>query len=123
MAWYNGKHSRHMTKNEVVDALEKTQKEVSSLTQELNKAQIELENARKELQQEKSINESMSTSAMILILVAAANSTKAWNTFLDKIKKELESQYRQHVQTIVDSAIEKHMDEYRHEFIEPYCGY
>ena len=33
MAWYNGKHSRHMTKNEVVDALEKTQKEVSSLTQ------------------------------------------------------------------------------------------
>lgn len=93
MAWYNGKHSRHMTKNEVVDALEKTQKEVSSLTQELNKARIELENVRKQLQEEKSINESMSTSAMIPILVAAANSTKAWNTFLDKIKKELESQY------------------------------
>lgn len=53
MAWYKGKHSRRMTKNEVAEALEESQKEVTALTQELSKVRIELENARKELKEEK----------------------------------------------------------------------
>lgn len=123
MAWYKGKHSRQMSKNEVVGALEESQKEVTDLTQELCKVRIELENVRKELQQEKSINESIGNSAIIPILLAAANSTQSWQALLDKIKKDLDNHYKNHIQTIVDSAIEKHMDDYRHEFIEPYCGY
>lgn len=123
MAWYKGKHSRQMSKNEVVGALEESQKEVTDLTQELCKVRIELENVRKELQQEKSINESIGNSAIIPILLAAANSTQSWQALLDKIKKDLDNHYKNHIQTIVDSAIEKHMDEYSHEFIEPYCGY
>lgn len=123
MAWYKGKHSRQMSKNEVVGALEESQKEVTDLTQELCKVRIELENVRKELQQEKSINESIGNSAIIPILLAAANSTQSWHALLDKIKKDLDNHYKNHIQTIVDSAIEKHMDDYRHEFIEPYCGY
>lgn len=123
MAWYKGKHSRQMSKNEVVGALEESQKEVTDLTQELCKVRIELENMRKELQQEKSINESIGNSAIIPILLAAANSSQSWQALLDKIKKDLDNHYKNHIQTIVDSAIEKHMDEYRHEFIEPYCGY
>lgn len=123
MAWYKGKHSRQMSKNEVVGALEESQKEVTDLTQELCKVRIELENMRKELQQEKSINESIGNSAIIPILLAAANSTQSWQALLDKIKKDLDNHYKNHIQTIVDSAIEKHMDDYRHEFIEPYCGY
>lgn len=123
MAWYKGKHSRQMSKNEVVGALEESQKEVTDLTQELCKVRIELENVRKELQQEKSINESIGNSAIIPILLAAANSSQSWQALLDKIKKDLDNHYKNRIQTIVDSAIEKHMDDYRHEFIEPYCGY
>lgn len=123
MAWYKGKHSRQMTKNEVVGALEESQKEVTALTQELTKVRIELENVRKELKEEKTINESIGNSAIIPILLAAANSTQSWQALLDKIKKDLDHHYKNHIQTIVDSAIEKHTDEYRHEFIEPYCGY
>ena len=123
MAWYKGKHSRQMSKNEVVGALEESQKEVTDLSQELCKVRIELENVRKELQQEKSINESIGNSAIIPILLAAANSSQSWHALLDKIKKDLDNHYKNHIQTIVDSAIEKHMDDYRHEFIEPYCGY
>ena len=123
MAWYKGKHSRQMTKNEVAEALEESQKEVTALTQELTKVRIELENVRKELKEEKTINESIGNSAIIPILLAAANSTQSWQALLDKIKKDLDNHYKNHIQTIVDSAIEKHTDEYRHEFIEPYCGY
>lgn len=122
MAWYKGQHTRQMSKNEVVAALEETQKEVSESSQELRKLRIELENVRKELQQEKSINESIGNSAMIPILLAAANSTQSWQALLDKIKKDLDSHYKNRIQTIVDSAIENHIDNYRHEFIEPYCG-
>lgn len=123
MAWYKGKHSRQMTKNEVAEALEESQKEVTALTQELTKVRIELENVRKELKEEKTINESIGNSAIIPILLAAANSTQSWQALLDKIKKDLDNHYKNHIQTIVDSAIEKHTDEYSHEFIEPYCGY
>ena len=123
MAWYKGKHSCQMTKNEVAGALEESQKEVAALTQELTKVRIELENVRKELREEKTINESIGNSAIIPILLAAANSTQSWQALLDKIKKDLDNHYKNHIQTIVDSAIEKHTDEYRHEFIEPYCGY
>lgn len=119
MAWFKGQHTRQMSKNEVVAALEESQKEVTTLSQDLRKLRIELENVRKELQQEKSINESIGNSAIIPILLAAANSTQSWQSLLDKIKKDLDNHYKNQIQTIVDSAIEKHMDDYRHEFIEP----